>query len=275
MSSGHFDLALSFPQWQGSGRSTHLPRGGQAAAEVIARYAPLQRVPITAGSEPLEGINNWAAILEQFRAAQSVLNATRPCRVLAAGGDCAVDVPIVDYLLRQYPELTLIWVDAHLDSNTTATTPSGNFHGMPVAALLGSAPARLAALLGKPLAPAQFRYASAHVGDKGDWDFQKANELRWWDPQEVLSGPVHIHFDLDALDPRGFPYVAYPDGRMPMAEGVDLIRTIARGADLVGLTITEFAPATDSDAVAGSVYLRQLCEAAHASSTAPARRCRT
>jgi len=44
---------------------------------------------------------------------------------------------------RQRP-LALLWVDAHGDMNTPATTTSGNVHGMPLAALLGSEPAELA-----------------------------------------------------------------------------------------------------------------------------------
>jgi len=38
----------------------------------------------------------------------------------------------------------LLWLDAHGDMNTPATSPSGNVHGMPLAALLGPEPAELA-----------------------------------------------------------------------------------------------------------------------------------
>ena len=42
----------------------------------------------------------------------------------------------------------MIWMDAHSDINTPATSPSGNVHGMPVAALLGMEPAALRDLFG-------------------------------------------------------------------------------------------------------------------------------
>src|SRR4029078_234032 len=42
----------------------------------------------------------------------------------------------------------LIWVDAHGDMNTPTTSPSGNVHGMPLAALLGQAPSELATVGG-------------------------------------------------------------------------------------------------------------------------------
>lgn len=210
------------------------------------------------------GINRWSALIAQFRSAQSILDATRPGRVLTAGGDCAVDVAIIDYLHRCHPNLTVIWLDAHLDCNTAETTPSGNFHGMPVAALMGSAPDDMQTLLAAPLPPSQFLYFGAHVGDDGEWRFQREKGMRWLEPGQPLSGPVHVHFDLDALSPDQFPHVAYPDGRVSMQAGLALVRQAATQGDLVGLTITEFAPADDAAAVEGSRFLRQLCAAAGA-----------
>lgn len=266
---GKFDLVLSYPQWQGSGRPQDLRRGARAAAEVCRRYGPLVQVPDAGEGEARGGINRWTAVLEQFRAAQAILDEKRPRRLLTAGGDCACDIAVIDYLHRQYPDLTVVWVDAHLDANTADTSPSGNFHGMPVAALMGSAPADLQPLLSTPLPPAQFRYVSAHLGDEGDWAFQRDNGLAWLEPGQPApggrAGPVHIHFDLDALDPAEFPHVAYPDGKLPIEDGLALVRAVAATGMLVGLTITEFAPADRRGAAEGGRLLERLCEAAGAS----------
>ncbi|MGZ5054140.1 MAG: arginase family protein [Methylobacter sp.] len=48
--------------------------------------------------------------------------------------------------LQQRDKLGLIWLDAHMDAHTFATSPSGNIHGMPVAALLGRADKKLASM---------------------------------------------------------------------------------------------------------------------------------
>ncbi|MEO6690082.1 MAG: arginase family protein [Dokdonella sp.] len=261
-----FDLVLSYPQWQGSGRPQNLRRGAMAAADVCRNFGPLVHVAEAGEGDASGGINRWTAITEQFRSAQAILDARQPRRILTAGGDCACDIAVIDYLHRRYPDLTVIWVDAHLDANTVDTTPSGNFHGMPVAAIMGSAPVELQALLSTPLAPAQFRYVSAHVGDDGDWAFQKSHELAWLEPGsrmggEEFSGPIHVHFDLDALDPAGFPHVAYPDGRLSLEAGLALVRSAA-AAGLVGLTITEFAPTDERAAKDGSRFLERLCKAA-------------
>jgi arginase len=260
------DISLSYPQWQGSGRPENLALGAAAAAAVCATFAPMQAVPLADGGVgPEHGVNRWAAIFAQFRSARDLLARSGARRVLAAGGDCAVDVAVIDHLHRLHPDLRVIWIDAHLDGNTPATSPSGNFHGMPVSAILGRAPAPMRDLMGPPIAPARFRYFGIHVGDDGDWALQRELDLQRLDPQAAIDGPVHIHFDLDVLDPGDFPYVAYPDGRLGLEDAIALLARIARATDVVGLTVTEFAPADASEAEIGGRAIARLCSAVFAS----------
>ena len=63
---------------------------------------------------------------------------------LAAGSVAAT----ADFVRREEKPLGLIWVDAHGDMNTPATSGSGNVHGMPLAALLGAEPAELSRIGG-------------------------------------------------------------------------------------------------------------------------------
>jgi arginase len=257
-----FEIALAYPQWQGSGRHENLPRGAAAAAAVCGEYAPLVRVPLDDGDADAAGVRRWEAILAQFHSAQGILARSGARRVLTAGGDCAVDVAVIDYLNGMHTGLGVIWVDAHLDANTPATSPSGNFHGMPVSAILGRAPEPMRPFLGAPLDPGRFHYFGIRVGDDGDWALQRELDLKLLDPQAPVGGPVHIHFDLDVLDPREFPYVAYPDGSLGIEAAIALVGRIARAADVVGFTVTEFAPANDDEAREGSKVIARLCEAA-------------
>jgi arginase len=258
-----FDISLSYPQWQGSGRNENLPRGAAAAALVCARYAPMLQVsPYDNHDGDAHGVRRWDAIFAQFRSAQDVLAGSGARRVLTAGGDCAVDVAVIDYLHGLHPDLSVIWLDAHLDANTPATSPSGNFHGMPVSAILGRAPEPMRPLLGKPIDPARFHYFGIRVGDDGDWALQRELDLKSLDPRTPIEGPVHIHFDLDVLDPGEFPYLAYPDGKLGIEEAIALVGRIAREADVVGLTVTEFAPSDDEQAREGSQVIARICEAA-------------
>lgn len=258
-----FDLSLSYPQWQGSGRHENLPRGASAAAAVCGQYAPQIQVPLGENNvDETHGVRRWDAIFAQFRSAQGILARSGARRVLTAGGDCAVDVAVIDYLSGIHPDLRVIWIDAHLDANTPETSPSGNFHGMPVSAILGRAPEPMRPFLGTPIDPARFHYFGIHVGDEGDWALQRELDLKLLDPQTPIGGPVHIHFDLDVLDPREFPYVAYPDGRLGIEDAITLVGRIAREADVVGLTLTEFAPSDDDEACEGSRVIAKLCAAA-------------
>lgn len=266
MSSTHhaFDLCLAYPQWQGSGRHTHLPRGAAATAAVCSRHAPLLvQVPLADGAaDMVHGVRHWDALFAQFRSAREILARSRAPRVLTAGGDCAVDVAVIDYLHRLYPALRVLWVDAHLDGNTPVTSPSGSFHGMPVSAILGRAPQPMRDLLGAALDPARFHYFGIRVGDEGDWALQRELQLGLFGPQQAISGPLHIHFDLDVLDPREFPHLAYTDGDLKVDDAIALVARVAREADVVGFTVTEFAPADDDAARAGSKVIARLCAAA-------------
>jgi arginase len=133
---------------------------------------------------------------------------------------------------------------------------------MPLTATLGRPPDPMPPLLGSPIDPARFHYAGIQVGDDGDWALQRELDLRLLDPREALDGPVHIHFDLDALDPGEFPYVAYPDGKLRIEDALALVGRIAREANVVGLTVTEFAPVDDEEARAGSRVIERICQAA-------------
>lgn len=257
-----FDIALAYPQWQGSGRHQNLARGAAAAAAVCGRFAPLTRVPVSEAEGDVHGVRRWNAILEQFRSAQDILAHSGARRVLTAGGDCAVDVAVIDYLNGIHPGLNVVWIDAHLDANTPETSPSGSFHGMPVAAILGRAPVPMRTFLGTAVDPARFHYFGVHVGDDGDWALQRELNLQTLDPQAALDGPVHIHFDLDVLDPREFPYLAYTDGDLGIDDAVALVGRIARGAELVGFTVTEFSPETEQQAGEGAKVIARLCGAA-------------
>ena len=258
-----FDLALGYPQWQGSSRSTNILRGAKAAAEVCSRFAPLVSMHETNATGDAHGVHHWNAIYDQFCQAQRILAEHRPRRLLAAGGDCAIDIASIDYLNGVYPNLQVIWFDAHMDANTPETSPSGYFHGMPVSAIMGFAPEPMRRRLSAPVMSGQFKYYGIRVADPGDLAFGSTLDLGTLDADQSFSGPVHIHFDLDVLDPVEFPYLSYrePDG-VSVATALALVRCIAMQAELVGLTITEFAPANEEEAQRGAIVIEQICQAA-------------
>src|SRR5207302_1533354 len=122
----------------------------------------------------------------------------------------------------------VLWVDAHGDINTPDTSPSGNVHGMPVAALLGlpGVGARLdwgprsirpnrVVLFGTRTLDAGERHTIRELGVRmftmSEID-QRGIKPCVDEAVEILSGTggIHISFDIDAVDPLEAPGVGTP-----------------------------------------------------------------
>ena len=87
------------------------------------------------------------------RLAEMVESAADDGRVpVVLGGDHSIGAGTVAGMSRHFAKqgkrLGLIWIDAHADMNTPETSPSGNVHGMPLAAIAGLEPAALSQLFG-------------------------------------------------------------------------------------------------------------------------------
>ena len=73
-----------------------------------------------------------------FKKTKKIVSTQRQTLIL--GGDHSLSLGTLPALKFHYPKLKVLWVDAHGDINTPKTSPTGNLHGMPVAALLGLFP---------------------------------------------------------------------------------------------------------------------------------------
>merc|ERR1719324_279990 len=56
---------------------------------------------------------------------------------LTVGGDHSIASATIGGLVKAYPNLCVVWVDAHADANTPDTSPSLHYHGMPAAHVMG------------------------------------------------------------------------------------------------------------------------------------------
>lgn len=95
--------------------------------------------PIGEHSGDGSGIRNFAAAFESLaRTREQVSAVLREGRVpVVLGGDHSLSIATVSAALESAADLGLLWIDAHADLNTPDTSPSGNLHGMSVAALVG------------------------------------------------------------------------------------------------------------------------------------------
>jgi arginase len=161
----------------------------------------------------------------------------------------------------------LLWVDAHGDMNTPATSPSGNVHGMPLAALLGPEPSELAQIGGwsPKVLPghtvllgirnlderekAAVRGSGVHVFTMKDIDRHGIASIA--EQAVSLAGAgtagVHVSFDLDACDPMIAPGVGTPvRGGLNYREAHMLMEIVADSGRLTSLDMVEVNPILDT-----------------------------
>ena len=161
--------------------------------------------------------------------------------------------------------LGLIWVDAHGDMNTPATTPSGNVHGMPLAALLGQEPMELASIGSNPSVlpentvlvgvrnldqreKEQIRASGIHVFTMKDIDRDGIAKVA----EQALAlaargtGGIHVSFDMDVCDPAIAPGVGTAvKGGFDYREAHMIMELVADSNQLVALDLVEVNPTLD------------------------------
>ena len=160
----------------------------------------------------------------------------------------------------------LLWVDAHGDINTPATSLSGNVHGMPLAALLGTEPAELARIgtVSPKVLPAQtviigvrnlderekvaVRDSHVHVFTMKDIDRQGIASIV--EQAVSLAGcgtaGIHVSFDIDVCDPRIAPGVGTPvKGGLEYREAHMVMEIVADSGLLTALDLVEVNPTLD------------------------------
>jgi arginase len=189
---------------------------------------------------------------------------------IALGGDHSLAAGSVgasaDFVASRGQSLGVIWVDAHGDMNTPATTTSGNVHGMPLAALLGDEPSELArigqrtpkvlaantVLIGirnlDGLEKQQIRDAKVHLFTMKDIDrhgiavvMKRAIALA----SKGTAG-IHVSLDLDVCDPSIAPGVGTPvKGGLDYREAHMAMEMVADSGRLLGLDLVEINPILD------------------------------
>lgn len=160
----------------------------------------------------------------------------------------------------------LLWVDAHGDMNTPATSLSGNVHGMPLAALLGDEPAELSRVGGftPKVQPAHtviigvrnlddrekvaVRDSRVHVFTMKDIDRQGIASVV--EQAVALAGKgtagIHVSFDMDVCDPLIAPGVGTPvKGGLDYREAHMVMEIVADSGLLAALDLVEVNPTLD------------------------------
>ena len=190
---------------------------------------------------------------------------------LCLGGDHSMALGTIagisSYCRDKKLETGVIWIDAHADMNTDKTTPSGNIHGMPMAASLGIGNEKLVNLLDfspkvKPencvligvrsidlLEKENIRKLGVSVYTMSDIDKLGIHRIiaRVLKQFQKKVDHIHVSFDLDVVDPTFAPGVGTPvSGGLSYREAHLLMESIAECGCMSSLEVTEVNPILDN-----------------------------
>jgi arginase family enzyme len=192
--------------------------GGEAMAEAAFLELPYPEVAVVE-----------ADTLEEQNLA---LAADLPVRPLILGGDCCSHIGAVEGLAARQERLAVIWLDAHGDLNTPASSPSGNTWGMPLRMILDSGavdPADVALVGARALDPPEEEYiarSGLHTGDDA--------------VERALDGvaSVYVALDADVLEPSELAvFMPEPDG-LTVDRVEEILRDVEERASVLGAGFT-------------------------------------
>ena len=205
---------------------------------------------------------------------------------IVIGGDHSIAAGTVagvaEYYRAKNQKLGLIWVDAHADMNTPETSPTGNIHGMPLAAILGMGPDSLT-MLGD-FAPKIDAKNCAVIGLRSIDDKEKENvtrsgvktytmrDLDERGMRKVIKEAIkiasngtagfHVSFDLDGMDPGDVPGVGTAvKGGIDWREAQLLMETVADSGRMTSCEVTELNPIFDIQNKSGEVAVKLILSA--------------
>ena len=185
------------------------------------------------------------------------------------GGDHCLGIGSISAVARHCRDtgkkLRILWLDAHADFNTSALTPSGNIHGMPMACLCGHCPKELIEIGGHvpAISPKWIRQIGIRSVDEGEKRFVHQMDLEVFDMRYIdemgmraavelalalvdANTHLHVSFDVDFLDPDIAPGVGTTVRGGPNYREAQLcMEMIADTGRLASLDVMELNPALD------------------------------
>ncbi len=184
---------------------------------------------------------------------------------LVLGGDHSLSIGSIGGVARGR-RVGVIWIDAHGDFNTPETTPSGNIHGMSVAALTGRGHPQLASLLGSGAVLRDTDIAMVGIRDLDarEREALRASGIHVFTMHDidrrglasvmedaimrvtVNTAGFHVSLDMDALDPVEAPGVGTPVlGGISYREAHLAMELVAQSGKQVGMDLVEVNPILD------------------------------
>lgn len=189
---------------------------------------------------------------------------------LVIGGDHSIAIGTIagvsNFCKQKNKKFGVIWVDAHGDMNTDITSPSGNIHGMPLAASLGMGALELTSIGGdyQKLDPKNLVMVAIRDLDNGEKAAIRKNNITIFTMEDIDKHGmaiiinkalrklkdvdfIHVSFDLDAMDPAVCPGVGTPvKGGLNYREAHLIMETLSEHDRMNSLEVVEANPILDN-----------------------------
>lgn len=187
---------------------------------------------------------------------------------LILGGDHSISIGIIAAMAKRVSNLGVIWFDAHPDLNTPETTPSGNIHGMPLAASLGLGHPKLVNIGGicPKLSADNVVIIGARTMDSGEKRIIRRRGIKLYTMADVRrlgirkvihettnylahrTDGIHLSIDLDGIDPIIAPGVGTPvPGGFSIRECEIALRSLFQAGIITSADIVELNPQLDKE----------------------------
>ena len=199
---------------------------------------------------------------------------------LVLGGDHSIAMGTLAGLHHAFGAGGLMWIDAHGDLNRPETSPSGNVHGMPLAAALGACGFSLDGFEGPPwVDPARVALIGIRSLDPGEKELVKDLGLAVFtisdldrrgvsdimrEAVNVVRGPgfVHLSLDVDVCDPEIAPGVGTPvRGGLSYREAHLAMELVAESGVLTSMEVVEVNPILDHADATGMLAVELVASA--------------
>lgn len=228
--------------------------------------------PVNPNAAPVEGYRHLAETAQWCAGTRdAVYDALQAGQLpILLGGDHCLAIGsiagIARYCAERNQPLSVLWLDAHADFNTPATTPSGNIHGMPVAVVTGHGPPVLTDLghANPMIDAAQIVQLGIRSVDQVEKQMVVDSGLEVHDMRRIdetgmrrtmdtilarhaaIGGHLHVSFDVDFLDPTIAPGVGTTVPGGPTYREAQLCMEMIYDSGLMrSLDIVELNPAFD------------------------------
>ncbi|SCJ97059.1 Arginase [uncultured Clostridium sp.] len=202
-----------------------------------------------------------------FKVYEALTNNTLPFTI---GGDHSLALGSIAGSSKYFGnDLGVIWIDAHGDINTEVTSPSGNIHGMPLAASMGVGYDKLTSIFfdSFKVKPENVFILACRDLDQGEVELIDKLKINVWNIDQIQNGDldkiisdllskikekniknIHLSYDIDCLDPEYVPGTGTPvDNGLTFEESKKILKAILGTSLVKSIDFVEYNPELDSN----------------------------